>query len=474
MKDFVFMFVRSISIENFRCYKNLQIDFIDKNIPKSPKGNLTLIVAKNGEGKSSLLDAINIGLGTFVGKMPESKGQGFKKSDIRFSCNSEYQYINNGMPKVTLQIVINDQEYTVVREVSNSNKKIITSQKDASYLTSFASEVLKICNEQDVKTILPIVAYYGDHRIFASDNFGIGAVKPMLKRSRQYAYANSMNANSNYKEFIQWYIHTQIVIKDAKIRQEEAIEAQKTFLASDIKHEVSILHEYCNKLYDIIEKVFADFGWNHLSYSLIDSCIFIERINKKTGVIEEKIPINNLSAGTKAVLGIVTDLFYRCFTLNPQSYLFQEIPTSGIVLIDEIDLHLHPLWQQQILPIIQQLFPNIQFVVTTHSPQVVSSVPAECVRIIDKGNVSKTFGTEGAESSRILKRIFGTDPFPSQNPQRMKLHKYLTLVYDNKWNEAQALSLREELDAIYQGEEPLLDQADLFIENEKWELANNA
>jgi predicted ATP-binding protein involved in virulence len=472
MKDFYNIFLRSIRIENFRCYKNFQIDFGEKiNIQnfQHPKVNLTLLISKNGEGKSSLLDAIDIGLEAFICQITKSKEQYLKRSDIRLSINSENQFINNEMAKVTLKIVIKEQEYTIVRELSNSNKKTFTSQKDSSCLISFASEILMICNEQEVKTILPIVAYYGNHRIYALDKLWSAKGDTRKIHSRQYAYVNSMNANSNYKEFIQRYIYTQIVVKDSRKRQHEATKLKKNTTTSNIESYITRLHLCCDKLYDVIEKVFVDFGWNHLSYCLNNSCVFIERIDKHTGIVEEKIPINNLSSGIKSILGIVTDLFYRCFTLNPQSCIYKDIPTGGIVLIDDIDLYLHPLCQQQILPTLQNIFPNIQFIVTTHSPQVVSSVPAECVRIIDRGKVLTICGTEGADSSRILKRVFGTEPYPPRNPQRIKLQTYLSLVYDGKWNEAPTLALRDELNNIYQGEEPLLDQADLFIENEKFE-----
>ena len=186
------------------------------------------------------------------------------------------------------------------------------------------------------------------------------------------------------------------------------------------------------------------------------------------------IPVSSLSDGVRAVFFMVADIAFRCVKLNPHLRALAAQETEGIVMIDEIELHLHPSWQQKILDTLQIIFPKIQFIVTTHSPQVVSSVPSECVRIIDQGKVFYAVGTEGAEASRVLKRIFGTEAFPENNPQRIKLNKYLDLVYAGNWETNEALQLRDELNNIYQGEEPLLGQVDLFIENEKWERDHDA
>ena len=171
------------------------------------------------------------------------------------------------------------------------------------------------------------------------------------------------------------------------------------------------------------------------------------------------------------MLSLTADIAYRCVQLNP--HLTSPIEeTDGIVLIDEIDLHLHPKWQQTVLVDLCNTFKNIQFIVTTHSPQVISTVPGHQIRILDGNQVysAAAEGTQGAESSRILKRIFGVDPRPKNDPNTKKLNEYLDLVYADKWNDGEAQKKRKELDDIYQGNEPELTKADLYIENRKWEL----
>jgi predicted ATP-binding protein involved in virulence len=149
------------------------------------------------------------------------------------------------------------------------------------------------------------------------------------------------------------------------------------------------------------------------------------------------------------------------------------VKTPGVVLIDEVELHLHPAWQQVALDNLLATFPGIQFIVTTHSPQVISSVSDRCIRIIDNGQVfAAPKGTQGAEASRILKRIFGTELRPPENENTKLLNAYLDAVFDDKWAEPEVLSMREQLDEIFSDQEPELTRADEYIETRQWELAD--
>ena len=149
--------------------------------------------------------------------------------------------------------------------------------------------------------------------------------------------------------------------------------------------------------------------------------------------------------------------------------------SPGIVLIDEVEQHLHPAWQQTVLPRLMEIFPNVQFIVTTHSPQVLTSVEAKHIRVLGGGDAvyAAPQGTWGAEASRLLKRIFGVDNRP---PSRAtdELNRYADLVYADQWDGDEARRLRDLLDERYGGEEPFLTRLDLYIANRKWELEEPA
>ena len=456
----------SIHIENFRCYENLSINFqasrtyIDELLKTSEQGGgLTVIVAKNGEGKTSLLDAINIGWGTFVGKMPDTRGQGFKTTDIKTIVNSEKQTIETGRPVIQLEVLINGKTYTVSRTLTNSEKKQVTTIRDAKILTEFAEEILQICNEETVCTTLPIIAYYGDNRIFADNVLTKGHIKAMLSRSRKYGYADSTNPKSGYKEFLKWYAHLQTVISDALLRQKEAQEQKELTAEQNAWQEHAQVFDYNTVVSDTVKKALQISGWDKLSYSVMDQTIYACKTTEHNEIVN-KVPIDRLSAGTKAILAVVADLAYRCCTLNPHLHATAAMDTPGVVLIDEIDLHLHPSWQQQILPTLQNIFPNIQFIVTTHSPQVISSIPKECVRVISDGKtVSFDTPTQGVEVDVILAEIFGTDPLPQNVEIVQKLNRLHALLAEGKGDSDDWNSLFAELEHYYGNNYPPLQGA---------------
>jgi predicted ATP-binding protein involved in virulence len=172
------------------------------------------------------------------------------------------------------------------------------------------------------------------------------------------------------------------------------------------------------------------------------------------------VPLSQLSDGLRNMVVMISDIAFRCYKLNPHFEFDAALKTTGIVIIDEVDMFLHPSWQQLVISALQKAFPNIQFVVTTHSPQVLTTVPAECIRII----------TKGAESSRLLKRIFGVDTRPQADENTQLLNAYEELVYADRFDDDDAKNKRVKLDDIFSGEEPKLTELDLYIENRRWEL----
>jgi predicted ATP-binding protein involved in virulence len=136
-------------------------------------------------------------------------------------------------------------------------------------------------------------------------------------------------------------------------------------------------------------------------------------------------------------------------------------------LIDEVDLHLHPEWQQTVLTNLLAAFPMLQFVVTTHSPQVLSSVQPESIRQIewdgDSAHLRQPEFSLGAESPQLLQELQGVNPRPQHLPIVKKLNQYLQLIGQDQWDSNEALSLRAELDEWGHGDEPSLTKADIDI-----------
>jgi predicted ATP-binding protein involved in virulence len=159
--------------------------------------------------------------------------------------------------------------------------------------------------------------------------------------------------------------------------------------------------------------------------------------------------------------------------LNPNLGWLAADQTSGIVLIDEVDMHLHPAWQQTVLASLREAFPRIQFIVTTHSPQVLTTVPAECIRslshevdseTVDRKAVVRLFHsqTEGVASSTALAEIMNTDPIPDIEATRW-LSRYKALIEQSHWETDEAKALRVRLVEHFGANHQLIHECDRLI-----------
>ncbi|UOO97883.1 AAA family ATPase [Snodgrassella alvi] len=184
----------------------------------------------------------------------------------------------------------------------------------------------------------------------------------------------------------------------------------------------------------------------------------------------KKININQLSDGQRTFLGIVADLTYRLLVLNPN--LENPLNGQGIVLIDEIELHLHPKWQQQILINLTKIFPNIQFIVTTHSPQVLSTVYKRQIRqLIELANddydvQQPELQTRGVMSSDILERIMGTYSIPDVKESN-DLNKLQQYIQEDKYNTPEAELLYDSLKKHFGDKHPEMLNCDRLIQFRK-------
>jgi predicted ATP-binding protein involved in virulence len=128
-----------------------------------------------------------------------------------------------------------------------------------------------------------------------------------------------------------------------------------------------------------------------------------------------RIPINQLSDGYKSTISLVADIAYRMAVLNPQLLGGVCKKTSGIVVIDEVDLHLHPSWQQRILGDLTAIFPKVQFIVSTHAPAVLSSVKSENIILLDNGEVFEPSGeVHGKDVNTIISSVMNTAERPPE------------------------------------------------------------
>jgi predicted ATP-binding protein involved in virulence len=176
---------------------------------------------------------------------------------------------------------------------------------------------------------------------------------------------------------------------------------------------------------------------------------------------DKELIINQLSDGEKCLLVMVSDLARRLAIANPG--IADPLQGEGIVLIDEIELHFHPKWQRGILPTLSSTFPNCQFIVSTHSPQIVSDVQPDAIYHLQQTptglTASHAVSSYGRDSNQILEDLMGVPDRPKHI--KSKLQQLFRLIDDGNLDAAQ--ELKEQLEIQIGLDEPEFAKADVMI-----------
>lgn len=423
-----------IKLTNFRSIKSIKFDF-----PSNQKCKLTVFVGINGSGKTTFLDAIAKSLSWLIVRTVNQKNSGkghvLSTSDIKESAP---------YASVILELSIN--KYTkYVMELSKPRDGD-TRKNDVIEIGQLA-ELYKFASKNNPDFNLPILAYYSVERSLDIKKKDRDA---LLNSSGENldkldGYSKSLSEIVDFQSFMNWF---------------KFCEETESFHEGEIKEKASFTIQKTK------EAIFA--------FMPEITSIWIQRPPKALDmlVIKNNITLSvlQLSQGEKSLFALVADIVRRLILLNPS--LENPLHGEGVILIDEIDLHLHPDWQQKVVPALLRTFPNVHFILSTHSPQVLSTVESDNIYILEDGEIyNAPKGTKGAEASRILKRVLGVDVRPPEDENTKLLNKYLQeYVYKDKWESEHAKELRTQLDKIYEDEEPELTKADLYIENRQWEL----
>ncbi|HAD03363.1 MAG: hypothetical protein A2091_01035 [Desulfuromonadales bacterium GWD2_61_12] len=443
------MKINNIYLQNFRCFKELKLSF---------DGKTTVIVGVNGAGKTAILDSIALLFGRILTKLPNVKGISLTNDDLRITSKNKLSshlicYISATNRTDVTEWSINKNRdtsaKTKVEILKHVNRDYVKGVKD---LDSFINSIISAENDGTEYT-MPLLVYYGTDRAVFDTPMRRRNFKTQFKRFD--SLTGALSPSAKFKQAFEWF--------HAK-ENEEAREQKKRLSFDYADAELGTVRR-------AIQKVLPEFTNPRTELRPLRFLV-----DKKIANTIYTFDLNQLSDGYRTMLALTLDLARRMAEANPPAPNSPDpLQSEAIVLIDEVDLHLHPSWQQRIVSDLEAAFPNSQFILTSHSPQVLTTVPSHCIRIIENGQVySAPPGTEGAESARLLTRVLGVDVRPPENKVTKELMEYLELVHTDQWDKPKALELRRKLDSIYQGEEPALLEADLHIENRKWELSGEA
>lgn len=409
------MRIKELELKNFRCFEHMSLML---------HSNMNVMVGVNGTGKTTLLEAIRIFIGAVFCELDKIENKisspSITDDDVRLH-NLERQY------SVEIQGTL-DIDKELLRDGIASWDRVLEryggktkfgNGKNAKELSKNIQTLIRDGEEIAV----PIIAYYSTDRYKKEKkNTGLEA-----DGSRLRGYYNALDSMTNIWFFLN-IIKTETLWELQSGKQSIILSMVRKVIAGCVPDCAEIVHD--------------------VKY---DKLIITQRDG-------EKIPFSSLSDGVRSVLSMVMELSLRCYLLNP--YLGENAPlfTPGIVLIDEIDLHLHPEWQLHILNDLSAMFPRIQFIVSTHAPLILSSVKDGCVFSIADKSVYSFPNQYKRHPEQILtdmntKLTFGHD-----------LADYRLLIEAGKGKSEEAIRLREKLEAELGKNHDELLKADVMLQ----------
>jgi len=426
------MKLKKITLTNYRSFDNFTINFDE---------NLTVIVAENGVGKTSVLDAVAVALSPFVGGFDSGINKGFKQSDARLrildaDSNTIMKDMESTYPvTVTAEAFIEEESFIWKRALTNDRKGSKTTVKDAQNIKNYAKKLQNIVRSDTRESInLPIISFYGTDRLWNSKAFTNKEKSSSIEtQSRLWGYNRALEHASTYKAFNDWFIAESKAEYDALIEQ-----IQKNSDTTDFSLEESIA---LTNIREAVNSCLTISQWSNIRYNSKFKAITVNHPKQGT------VPISLLSDGVRSMLAMTADIAYRCTKLNPH---LDNAPkeTKGIVLVDEVDLHLHPRWQQMVLPSLHKAFPQIQFIVTTHSPQVLTTVSKKHIRIITSDEaVEPKMSPLARESADALAYVMDTNVKPPLDILE-KIHTYEQLVKNGEMESSKAIEIKKIFDNV--------------------------
>lgn len=379
------MRIQNLTLQNFKCFENLELDF---------HPNLTVIVGANGSGKTSIMEGVAIAISTLFVKMDGLSGRSIDKSQAHlkaFSIGSTKDVQPQYPVTVKASAVIEEKEVSWARSLNKPTGS--TTVIDARDIIDLGVHFQEQLRKGDTSLILPVIAYYGTGRLWDYHREKQNDVFETNNRSN--GYIDCVDGTANIKLMMNWFSKMTVQKyqnKELGLGNIPELEAVYSAMESCYKRITGS---------DFV-KIQYNMGTRELEVAYKDTSGELMRIS-----------INQLSDGYKSTISLVADIAYRMAVLNPQLLGNVCEETTGIVLIDEVDLHLHPTWQQQILRDLTEIFPRVQFIVSTHAPAVISTVKSENIVMLDEGEVYEPSGEiHGKDLNTIIRGVMHSTERP--------------------------------------------------------------
>jgi predicted ATP-binding protein involved in virulence len=368
------MKIKSIKLINYRGAVSLNIDF---------HRQLNVFIGVNGSGKSTVLDSLAIMLSWLVNRLKNTNASGQQISETE---------INNGQWTAIIEItgVTEDSQEITWKIVKTRTGYIHAGERsNFSQLNEYTQQIQRQITEHQGQINLPLFVYYSVNRAVLDTPLKI---KTKHQFDSLSAYENALTSGSDFRTFFEWF------------REREDLENEnRKYREAEIKPEGFCFPDpQLEAVRETIERFLPDF-----TNLIVRRNPLRMEVTKKDKIVT----VNQLSDGEKCLIAMLGDLARRMAIANPQNP--DPLTGNGLIIIDEIDLHLHPQWQRFVVPKLLEVFPNCQFFISTHSPNIITHVQPESLHFMEQTEMGIKFHpvqeSYGKNVDRILEDLMGLE-----------------------------------------------------------------
>ena len=479
------MRIDKLAVANFKGFEELRLEFPASDDASGATGSFHLLIGPNASGKTSALDALAVAAGAWLLGVPDTESRTIRSEDVRLKV-IDYRDTQRIEPQLPTVVAARGRVLGQSIEWRRIRKWDHTDRVGAKNIQVLAENAVAAKRRGDPET-LPLVVYYGTGRswqeprtpflrrigqelqipeglplggiILGGKRIGGGeeAASPTdtdtgTEHEDQGLDQQFASALAGYRRGIDPYCNPQDLLLWLKLEQQLAVQERAESLQ-----------------FQVVKQAIGRSvpGCSSVNYHL--------RLGLLLGIEHQgRLPFGALSHGQRNMIAMIGDLAWRAAQLNP--HLGDKVldQTPGVVLIDELELHLHPSWQRQVVKTLRELFPSVQFIATTHSPQIIGHMPPQFLQLLvreSEGRIRAVAVPQplGMDSNWILEQIMDT---PEREPET---HGRLAEIFAAIDEEDFALARRrmrdlERMVGLFpelQGARSMVDRLEILLADEK-------
>ena len=416
------MEINKFSLKNIGRFESIEVPLAPTELVSS---NVTVLVGNNGAGKTSLLKSLATSLSWLVARIRSEKGSGSPIAE---------EVIRNEANSAAIEIELldrqdtNPESYRWVLAKARAGRKGEHSSSLQSLNELAGRYRIKLSEEDNVS--LPLIAFYPVERAVLDIPLKIKEKHSFFQLD---GYDNSLNQGVDFRRFFEWFREREDSENESGISQDVLEKLAATLdEESDIWKTLSGLKASSrDRQLTAVRTAIA-----HFMPEFSDLRVRRKpRLHMSVTKQGETLNVAQLSQGEKSLMALIGDIARRLAMMNPS--LENPLTGDGIVLIDEVDMHLHPKWQRTLIARLTTTFPNCQFVLTTHSPLVISDNKSLLVYLLDDGEITPVSSLYGQDANSVLLDVMNTD---IRNADiNKKLNDLLDAIQDKQLTQARML-----------------------------------